>query len=193
MSGTIRFDPYIGCNFLVVSTAFVVGGFREVSGLEGSIELKSYAEGGRNGYLHQLPGEVRWPNLVLSRGLIDSNAMWSWFSDVSQGIIERQSITIMLLDRDRTPAMWWDVKDALPVKWTGPRLTATSDEVAVETLEFIHRGIEKPTLSQTLTDLRAADDVARALSSSLSSKSSVSTNRVSTTSPSATSTGGRST
>jgi len=89
--------------------------------------------------------------------------------------------------------MWWDVKDALPVKWTGPRLTATSDEVAVETLEFIHRGIEKPTLSQTLTDLRAADDVARALSSSLSSKSSVSTNRVSTTSPSATSTGGRST
>src|SRR5262249_30097984 len=158
MSGRIRFDPYIGCNFLVV-TGFVVGGFKEVSGLEGHVELRSYAEGGRNGYLHQLPGEVRWPNLVLSRGVVDSNSMWSWFEDVSRGIIQRKQLVIMMLDRDRTPAMWWDVKDAIPVKWTGPRLSATSDEVAMESVELVHKGIAKPPASKALTILRAAGDV----------------------------------
>ncbi|APR88339.1 hypothetical protein A7982_13688 [Minicystis rosea] len=163
MFGLVRFDPYVGCNFLVVSTAFVVGGFREVSGLSGQVEVKTYAEGGRNGYLHQIPGEVRWPNLVLSRGVIDSNSMWSWFEDVSRGIIERHTLTIMLLDRDRSPAMWWEIRDAIPVKWAGPTLNATSDEIAVESVELVHKGIKKPALSKLVTDARAAADIARAL------------------------------
>jgi len=170
MSRFIRFDPYVGCNFWVLSTAFVIGGFREVSGLSGNVELKSYAEGGRNGYLHQLPGEVRWPNLVLSRGVIDSDALWSWYDDVSRGKIHRKSIIVMMLDRAGQPAMFWRVKQAIPVKWTGPALDATSDQVAVESLELAHKGIEKPLASQALTLVRAAEDVARALAPSLIDK-----------------------
>jgi phage tail-like protein len=164
MSRFLRFDPYIGCNFWVLSTAFIIGGFREVSGLEGTVKMTPYAEGGRNGYSHQFPGVVEWPNLVLSRGVIDSNAMWSWFEDVSKGKIDRKTLILMMLDRAGLPAMFWTVKKALPVKWTGPKLDATSDQVAVESLELVHRGIEKPLASKALTLLRAADDIAQALS-----------------------------
>ena len=187
MLGFIRYDPYIGCNFLVVSTAFVVGGFREVSGLSGNLEMKTYNEGGNNGYMVQIPSEVRWPNLVLSRGVIDSNAMWSWFEDVTLGIIQRKTLTIMMLDRDRTPAMWWTVTGAIPVKWTGPTLNGMSDEVASESLELAHQGISKPFLSKTLTLLRAADDIANALSSSTASKSTAAKSTVTTSGATATS------
>jgi phage tail-like protein len=34
----------------------------------------------------------------------------------------------------------WEFTGALPVKWSGPRLAASSRELAVEELEVCHRG-----------------------------------------------------
>ena len=157
----IRFDPYIGCNFLLLRLPIIIGGFKEISGLESHVELKTYAEGGRNDYLHQIPGEVRHAPIVLSRGLIDSNALWIWYEDVSRGIIRRNPTIIMLLDQGGIPAMWWSVKGAIAVKWTGPKLDGTSSEIAVESLELAHQGISKPIASKLVTNLRAAIDVAK--------------------------------
>ena len=152
----MRLDPYHGFNFYVEIDALLVGAFREVRGLESSVEVKSYAEGGVNGYQHMLPGETRYPNIVLSRGLTDLDTMWGWYDDVSQGIIKRRNMTIMVLDARMRPAMWWDVRAALPVKWTGPTLNATSTEVATESIELVHRGITKPARSRLLSAARAA-------------------------------------
>lgn len=152
-----RLDPYLGCNFLVEVDGLVVGGFREVRGLEASVEVKEYAEGGENGYIHKLPGETRYPNLVFSRGLSDLDTLWAWFDQVSHGVIIRRHISILLMDQERQPAMWWDVLDALPIKWTGPQLRAEGGtEVATETIEFVHRGITKPAASRAFSAIRAA-------------------------------------
>ncbi|WP_437275930.1 phage tail protein [Sorangium sp. So ce375] len=152
-----RLDPYLGYNFLVEVDGLLVGGFRDVRGLEASVEVKEYAEGGVNGYIHKLPGETRFPNLVLSRGLTDLDTLWVWFNDVSEGVITRRNLSILLLDQERLPAMWWDVRDALPVKWTGPQLQgAAGTEVAAESIELVHRGITKPTASRVLSAVRAA-------------------------------------
>jgi phage tail-like protein len=153
----VRLDPYLGYNFLVEVDGLLVGGFREVRGLEASVEVKEYAEGGENGYVHKLPGETRYPNLVLSRGLTDLDTLWVWFNDVSTGIITRRNISILLLDQERIPAMWWDVRDALPVRWSGPQMNAAGgSEVATESIELVHRGITKPTASRILSAARAA-------------------------------------
>lgn len=153
----VRLDPYLGYNFLVEVDGLLVGGFREVRGLEASVEIKEYAEGGENGYLHKLPGETRYPNLTLSRGLTDLDTLWVWFNDVASGIIVRRNLSILLLDQQRIPAMWWDVRDALPVKWSGPQLNAAGgSEVATESIELVHRGITKPTASRVLSAARAA-------------------------------------
>ncbi|APR87700.1 Hypothetical protein A7982_13049 [Minicystis rosea] len=152
----IRNDPYLAYNFLVEIEGMLAGGFREVKGLESSIEIKEYAEGGVNGYIHKIPGETRHPNLVLSRGLTDADALWSWYDDVSRGVVRRRNVTLLMLDGRRRPAMWWNVRAALPVKWSGPTFNATSTEVAVESVELVHQGIEKPALNLALKAARAA-------------------------------------
>ena len=36
----------------------------------------------------------------------------------------------------------WKLRDAYPIKWVGPQLKAGASEVAIETFELAHNGIE---------------------------------------------------
>jgi phage tail-like protein len=36
----------------------------------------------------------------------------------------------------------WHFRNAWPVKWEGPHLKAKASEVAIETLELVHEGLE---------------------------------------------------
>ena len=36
----------------------------------------------------------------------------------------------------------WSFIDAFPIKWTGPNLNAGSNQVATETLEIVHAGLQ---------------------------------------------------
>ena len=151
----VRNDPYLSFNFFVEIEGLIVGGFSEVSGLQVETQVHDYQEGGRNDYVHRLPGPARYPsNLILKRGLTDIEALWAWHQKVIAGRIERRNGTIYLLDRMGVPAMWWDFKEAYPVKWSGPELKADSNAVAVETIELVHRGISKPELSSALSAVR---------------------------------------
>ncbi len=150
-------DPYMAFNFLVEIEGLLVGGFSEVSGLESSIEVKEHREGGLNGYIHQLPGRATFPNLVLVHGLTSIDSLWNWYYDITRGIIERKNGTIMLLDRQRLPVMWWDFRRAYPVKWVGPKFNASgATEVAVEQIELAHQGLVKPPGSKLLAMAQAA-------------------------------------
>lgn len=151
-----RLDPYAGHNFFVEVAGLVVGGFREVRGLASAIELHEYAEGGVNGYLHKLPGKTRYENVVLSRGMSELDTLYGWYEDVTRGVIRRRDVTIMLLDQRRAPVMWWTIHSAIPVKWEGPSFDAMRDaEVAVETIELVHKGITKPMASKAVAAGRA--------------------------------------
>lgn len=165
----VRNDPYAACNFLVEIEGLIAGGFTEVSGLQVETAVQDYQEGGQNEYIHKLPGPARYPsNLTLKRGLTDIETFWSWHQDVIAGTIERKNGTIYLLDRQGLPAMWWDFKEAYPVKWSGPDLRAENSAVAVETVELVHRGISKPALSSTLSALRGGLSAALDISAGLS-------------------------
>jgi len=150
-----RRDPYLAFNFLIEIDGLLTGGFRQVSGLESHIELTEYAEGGVNGYLHELPGKTRYPHLVLTHGLTDIETLWNWYEGVTRGVVVRRNLTVHLLDARRLPVMWWNIKDALPVKWSGPTFDAgAGSEVAVESLELAHKGITKPALGRALSAAR---------------------------------------
>ena len=141
----VRADPYMAYNFVVEIEGLITGGFTEVTGLESEIELESYQEGGVNGYIHQFPRRTRYPNLVLSHGLTDIDTLWHWYQAATAGKIQLKNGTIMLLNQQRLPMMWWNLKNAYPVKWVGPQFNASNaTAVAVERLELIHQGIDKP-------------------------------------------------
>ncbi|HEX2223482.1 MAG TPA: phage tail protein [Thermoanaerobaculia bacterium] len=160
----IRNDPYTAFNFLVEIEGLIAGGFTEVSGLQVETAVEDYQEGGQNEYVHKLPGPTRYPsNLTLKRGLTDVDSFWRWHRGVIAGSFQRKNGTIYLLDRRGLPAMWWDFKQAYPVKWSGPDLRAASNEVAVETVELAHRGLSKPGLSLALSALRGGLSAAQNL------------------------------
>lgn len=152
----IRLDPYMAFNFLVEIEGLLVGGFSDVSGLESSITVETYREGGLNGYEHKLPGPTTYQNLVLTHGLTDIGTLWNWYHNVTRGIIKRKNGTIMLLDRQHIPVMWWDFLGAYPVKWVGPQLHASdATGVAVEQIELVHQGLNKPVANQLVAGVRA--------------------------------------
>jgi phage tail-like protein len=142
--GQRRRDPYLAFNFLVEIGGLVVGGFTEVSGLQLEVNVQEYQEGGVNEYTHQLAGPVRYPSrLILRRGLTDADALWGWFRQVVRGEIERQNLSIVLLDSTGAEKRRWLFTGAYPVRWVGPELRAGTAEVAVETLEFAHHGLPR--------------------------------------------------
>ena len=136
-------DPYKGYNFRVEIGGVIEGGFTEITGLSSEIKLESYEEGGVNGFVHQFPKNTTYPNLVFKRGLVNNDLFFTWYKATSEGIIEQKNGTIILLDSKGVSVLSWTFKNAYPVKWEGPTLNASSDEIAFERIELVHQGITK--------------------------------------------------
>lgn len=146
--GVRPLEPFVTFNFAVEVEGLLVGGFSEVSGLESQIDMEEYREGGVNGFVHRLPRTTTHSNLVLKHGLTAISTLWSWYDETSRGVIRRRNGTIMLLDRRQIPVMWWNFRNALPTRWIGPTLSASSDEVGFESIELVHEGLTMPLLGQ---------------------------------------------
>jgi phage tail-like protein len=151
----VRADPYQVFNFLVEIEGILAGGFSECSGLQVETEFIDYREGGQNDFVHRFAGPTKYPPLMLKHGLTQIDGLWSWHQDVVKGKIKRSNGTIYLLDKQRIPVMWWDFKEAIPLKWTGPELRADSNAVAFESVELSHRGLSRPTLGDLLGSIGA--------------------------------------
>jgi phage tail-like protein len=138
-----RNDPFQGFRFKVEIQSLTVGGFSEATGFQAETQVEEIREGGNNLFVHRLPKETRFQNLVLKRGLTDSKTLDSWYADVVQGKIERKNVNVILLDRMGNETWCFSFKNAYPVKWIGSEFKAESHSVAVETVEFAHHGFER--------------------------------------------------
>ena len=56
--------------------------------------------------------------------------------------VERRDIVISLLNEKHEPVMVWKAQNAFPVKVEGPALKASGNEVAIESIELAHEGLE---------------------------------------------------
>lgn len=137
-----RVDPYKTYRFLVEIEGLVSGGFSEVSGLQVEIDVEDYREGGVNDYVHKLPKFRKYPNLILKRGLTDSDVLLNWLENTAAGKIECRNIRVILLDDEGEEKWYWIFKEAFPVKWSGADLKADGNSVAIETLELVHAGMD---------------------------------------------------
>ena len=138
-----RIDPYLTFSFLVEIEGITVAGFSEVTGVQLEVETEEYREGGVNEYAHQLAKTARYPNLVLKRGMLDATLLWDWQSEVMQGRVQSRTIHIVLLDEVREEKWRWRCLQAYPVRWTGPDLRASDSSAAIESLELVHKGLER--------------------------------------------------
>lgn len=136
-------DVYLSFNFHVELDHSIVGGFSEVSGLQIEVETEDYREGGENDYVHKLPKGAKYNNIVLKRGMTDSDVLWEWHQEVVNGKIKRKNCSVVLLDFEGNEIWRWTFAEAYPVKWTGPDFKSDSNTVAIEALELVHNGFKK--------------------------------------------------
>jgi phage tail-like protein len=138
-----RNDPYGQFNFLIEIDGVVKGGFSEASGLSTDTNMIEYREGAeQQGTTRKLPGLMKYNNIVLKRGWTKDKSLWAWRKKVIDGKTQRNAGSIVLLDEARNEALRWNFREGWPSKWEGPALNAKTSEVAVETLEICHEGLE---------------------------------------------------
>ena len=142
--------------FLFEVDGVTIGTFQEVSGLELHVAVKEFEEGGQNGFVHKFPGRASWPHIVMKAGITDSDALFQWVAKSSgDGFasagnkITRSTGAITAVNTDGKRLRAWDIQDAFPVRWSGPRFSATANEALQEELEIAHHGFVSKTFSGT--------------------------------------------
>lgn len=144
MANGDRVDPYRNFNFKVEIDGITQGAFAECSGFGSSNDPIEYREGSDRTTVRKLPGLTKHNNIVLKWGLTDSRELYTWFRDVTKGKVARKNGSIVLMDLDgTTEKVRWDFVQGWPTKWDGPDFNAEGTDVAVETLEIAHEGIER--------------------------------------------------
>jgi phage tail-like protein len=117
-----------------------IGNFTECGGLEVEFDVFQYAEGGNHETVYQLPGDMRYPNLHLARGMTDSKALHEWMWKTHHEP-ELKEIRVEFKDPGKRTLQAWSFNEAFPVKWVGPRFAAGHDGIGTEELHIAHAGL----------------------------------------------------
>lgn len=151
--GPLGGDLPVATNFTFEVDGVHIGTFKEVSGLQMTVSTHEYVEGGQNQYVQQFPGVIRWPHLVFKRGLVDSDALFTWVGKSSgegfsgaQNKLTRSTGAVTVLAGDGTRLRSWEFEGVFAVQWSGPTLSVDVPEGLTETLEVAHNGFRAKTL-----------------------------------------------
>lgn len=142
MAPAQRHDPYKAFNFRVEIDGIARAAFSEVGGLDSETAVIEYRVGGEPNTVRKLPGLTKYANIVLRRGITQDAELWNWRLTVVQGNVDRRNGSIILLDDDGTEVVRWNFFHGWIAKWEGPALSSKGNEVAIETVEIAHEGLE---------------------------------------------------
>ena len=114
--------------------------FTEVGGLSAEMVTEEVPEGGENRFVQKFPTRVKYPELVLKRGLLLDSEITKWARKCIEDLdIEPKSIDIKLLNEEHKPLLTWHLVGAYPTKWSLGELNASNNAVAVETLQLYYQ------------------------------------------------------
>lgn len=118
-------------------------GFTEVTGLDMQVEAIEYREGSSPEYSKiKMPGMHKFSNITMKRGTIQGDSdFYKWMNTINLTVTERRDVVISLLNESHEPVMTWKAKNAFPVKVQASDLKSDGNEVAIETLELAHEGL----------------------------------------------------
>lgn len=125
--------------------AGVQGQFQEASGIEVEVEIERLKEVGNNAFQQPVPGQTKYNNLVLKRGiLVGGSELMRWAKDSIQSNLNKRirprNIVVSLLDPGTgNPLVSWSFVAAYPVKWSLGALNSQESAIATETIEFAYQ------------------------------------------------------
>lgn len=117
--------------------------FSEVSGLEVSYEPITFKESQTNGKMGpnimHMPGMPEPVNITMKKGYVTKKSvpeLYAWINSTALNRIEKKDIVVHLLDETGATVVSWKVIDCFPTKLTAPTFDATSNDVAIESMEL---------------------------------------------------------
>jgi phage tail-like protein len=139
-------DPLAGFQFALDIGGKIAGYFSECSGIGSEhdvIEHKVFTEKGE--IIQKLPGRLKWNDVTLKRGITDTMDIWEWRQKVIAGTMKeaRVNCSVIMFDRNYTPAAQWDFVNAWPSKVTGPDFKTDGNDFGVEELVLVHEGMAR--------------------------------------------------
>ena len=146
-----RERPYSAFNFRVViengpDAASTRAAFQEVSGLGMEITVAEYRAGNaKDNAALKVTGTYKVPDVTLKRGVIgDLDTLYTWLNEVRLGSqTALRTVTVELQGEDHESTVQsWKLTNARPIKYTGPTLSGTATDVAVEELVLACERIE---------------------------------------------------
>jgi len=144
-----RPDPYGAFNFMVKlgdsgGEDQITGGFSDVSGLGNEVKYSEYRNGNEmESHVRKIPNTNTTDDVTLKRGVIGDLSLFAWLKATREGTINKQTVTITLLDEARSPVCRWVLQAAQPKKWVGPTLAGKGGgEVAMEELHLVAESID---------------------------------------------------
>ena len=140
-----RHGPYRSFRFLLEIDGITQAGFSQATIPEVQTELVEYRNGDEAATNRKLAGRTAYGNLTLQTGITDSTELYEWRQSVTNGQIDdaRRNIAVIVLDEEGEPGPRFEFTDAWPRQYDAPDLNATENNVAIESLEIVHEGMER--------------------------------------------------
>jgi phage tail-like protein len=143
------------CNFYFEADGIQEKQILEVGGL--SVESPVAADGGVQGVgkggvrLRQAtPTTEKFTNVTVKLVATTDKDLYTWYKDCntndggsSQWESNRKAASVSAYDQSGNMQARWEIKNAYPCKYEGPSFTAADTNMANESLELVHEGIER--------------------------------------------------
>jgi phage tail-like protein len=139
-------QPYRNIRFLLEIDSIAIAGFSTCNLPENSTEVVEYREGNDPPTSQKLWSTNDFGNLSLEKGVTDDSiALYEWRKLVEQGKLgeARRSIAVVILDEEGEAGPRYEFKNAWVRQYDAPDLDAGGSDVAVESLEIVHEGMER--------------------------------------------------
>jgi phage tail-like protein len=121
--------------------------FSEVSGLSVSFETTTYMESPTTGvgvrFLY-MPAQQKPVNVTMKKGVVvgvSVPTLFGWINSTRLNRIDKKDIYVRLCDEAGAAVVSWKVINAFPTKLDAPTFTASSNDVAIESLELMADGV----------------------------------------------------
>jgi len=137
-----RIDPFRAYNFVLEIDNIARGAFSEVGGLTAEGDSVDYREGSDvQSNVRKLIGMRKFTNITLKRGYTPDKSLWQWYTNIVNGVPDRRNVTITLMNERREAVLRWHAENAWINKIEGPSFKASSNDVAMESVELVHEGL----------------------------------------------------
>jgi len=138
-----RNDPYRAFNFRLEVDGLTIASFSEVSGLVAEGDPVEYREGADMvNSARKLTGLRKYGNITLKRGYTQNKELWAWYRNIANGDQDRRNGSIVLENEAHQDVLRWNFRNAWVNKVEAPSFNATGNEVAMESVELVHEGVD---------------------------------------------------